>query len=408
MTTTTANSTAATIDDDVNRNDEFDISLAEKEQELPKEIEEKRRKGLLRTGFTTGTCACAAAKSSLLFLITGNQYSEISVTLPKGKTIDIKLAWMKKNNDGSITASVIKDGGDDPDVTHGHEICSTVGIIPSFDQSSTVIIDGGHGVGRVTKPGLGLEIGSAAINPVPKKMILQAVSEVVTDEFLKKNTIKITISVPDGVEIAKKTDNPRLGIMDGISILGTSGIVYPFSTASFAASIRQSIDVSLALGTTTLVLTTGGRSEDFAKELFGNQIPDHGYIQIGDFSGYSIKQCSIKKVQKVIIAGFIGKLTKMAMGIKQTHVRGSHVSMEFMARLASQCGASKTVVDMIQNANTARHVSEIIKQNDVDGFFSLICKNVYEQMYEHAGKNMEIEVMLFEFDGKICSRYPEK
>lgn len=396
-----------TTDDDT-RNDEFDISLAEKEQELPKEIEEKRRKGLLRTGFTTGTCACAAAKSSLLFLITGKQYCEIPVTLPKGKKIDITLAWVKKNNDGSATASVIKDGGDDPDVTHGHEICSTVDIIPSFNQPGTIIIDGGVGVGRVTKPGLGLEIGSAAINPVPKKMILQAVSEVTTAEFLKKNTIKIIVSVPDGIELAKKTDNPRLGIMGGISILGTSGIVYPFSTASFAASIRQSIDVSLALGTTTLVLTTGGRSEDFAKELFGNQIPDHGYIQIGDFSGYSVKQCSIKNVKKVIIAGFIGKLTKMAMGIKQTHVRGSHVSMEFMAGLASKCGASQTVVELINAANTARHVSEIIQQNNVEGFFSLICKNVYEQMYEHAGKNMEIEVIMFEFDGKIRSRYPEK
>ncbi len=393
-------------------NDEHDISLAEKEQELPKEIEEKRRKGLLRTGFTTGTCACAATKSSLLFLITGKKNFETPITLPKGKTVHIKIAWIKKNSDGSVTASVIKDGGDDPDVTHGHEICSTVEIITSknLEQKCSVIIDGGIGVGRVTKPGLGLEIGSAAINPVPKKMILQAVSEVLADndEFIKKNIIKITISVPDGIELAKKTDNPRLGIINGISILGTSGIVYPFSTASFAASIRQSIDVSLALGTTTLILTTGGRSEDFARNLFGNLIPDHGYIQIGDFSGYSVKQCSIKNVKKVIIAGFIGKLTKMAMGIKQTHVRGSHVSMEFLADIASQCGASQPVIDQIREANTARHVSEIIQKNEIEGFFELICKNVYNHMNQHVGGNMEIEIILFDFDGAVKSRYPSK
>jgi cobalt-precorrin-5B (C1)-methyltransferase len=212
------------------------------------------------------------------------------------------------------------------------------------------------------------------------------------------------ISVPKGEEIAKKTDNPRLGIMGGISILGTTGIVLPYSTASFAASIRQSLDVAIAMGADTAVLTTGGRSEDFAKGLF--RLPDHCFVQMGDFAGYSIKQCANKKLHKAIIAGFIGKLTKMAMGVKQTHVAGSHVDMEFMARLAAECKAPPAVVSEIGGANTARHVSEIVTKNNIVGYFDLICKKVHEQMREHAKGQLEIQVVMFEFDGKVIGRHP--
>src|SRR6185295_13077557 len=157
--------------------------------------------------------------------------------------------------------------------------------------------------------------------------------------------VNIVVWVPNGEELAKKTDNPRLGIIGGISILGTTGIVLPYSTASFAASIRQSLDVAIAMGADTAILTTGGRSEDFAKGMF--KLPDHCFVQIGDFAGYSIKQCANKKLREVVIAGFIGKLTKMAMGIKQTHVAGSHVSMEYMANLASLCINSKDIINDI-------------------------------------------------------------
>ncbi len=183
-----------------------------------------------------------------------------------------------------------------------------------------IVVDGGFGVGRVTKPGLGLSIGSAAINPVPMKMIIQSVNDVIksNNQIMKNNGLGVIISVPAGEEIAKKTDNPRLGILGGISILGTTGIVLPYSTASFAASIRQSLDVGIALNSSVFILTTGGRSEDFCKTLFGTTYPDHSYVQMGDFAGYSVKQCFEKKVKKIVIAGFIGKLTKIAMGVKQT------------------------------------------------------------------------------------------
>jgi cobalt-precorrin-5B (C1)-methyltransferase len=377
-----------------------DLELAEREQELPAEIEEKKRGGALRTGYTTGTTATAATKGALYALITGRPVEQVTVSLPKGKTATIKIAWTRKEG-GSVTCASIKDGGDDPDVTHGAEICSTVSF---SDVAGQVRIEGGKGVGRVTKPGLGLEIGTAAINSTPIAMLRQAVSEVAAEQ-LKKRGVDVTISVPKGEEIAKKTDNPRLGIVGGISILGTTGIVLPYSTASFAAAIRQSLDVAVAMGADTAVLTTGGRSEDFARTLFP-ALPDHSFVQMGDFAGYSVRQCAAKKMKKAVIAGFIGKLTKMAIGVKQTHVRGSHVDMGFLAAIAEQAGAPRNVVDEIRQANTARHAGEIVARSNVRGFYDLLCKNVHKQMSEHSAGRVQLEVVMFDFDGRVLARYP--
>jgi cobalt-precorrin-5B (C1)-methyltransferase len=391
-----------------NENEEMyepdDLGIAEREQELPPNIEEKKRKGKLRSGYTTGTCAAAATKASLLRMLTGKVVENIEVSLPKGQSANLLIAWTRTNEDLSVTTSVIKDAGDDPDVTHGAEICSTVSFLPSQGQ---VIVDGGKGVGRITKPGLGLELGKAAINPVPFSMITQVVKEVAKDQ-LDSHGFKVVISVPRGEEIAKQTDNPRLGIVGGISILGTTGIVLPYSTASFAASIRQSMDVSLAMGTDTVILTTGGRSEDYAKMYLGDSLPEHAYIQIGDFIGYSIKQCVDKNIRKAIVAGFIGKLTKMAMGVKQTHVRGSHVDMEFMAKVASECSSSTVVIEEVKKANTARHVSEIIDANRVEGFYDSLCRKVFERLYEYSAGRIDLQVIMFDFDGKVRGFHPSQ
>jgi cobalt-precorrin-5B (C1)-methyltransferase len=387
------------VDDD----DDLKLAEMEAEGELSSEIIEKRKKGLLRTGFTTGTSATAATKAALLALTSSQIYNTLAITLPKGKIVKLQIAWTRYSpNTQSVTSAVIKDAGDDPDVTHGAEICSTVSLT---SDRGCVEIDGGVGVGRVTRPGLGLEIGHAAINPVPKKMIEQVVRDT-AKSILTDKGVKVIISVPKGIELAKKTDNPRLGILGGISILGTTGIVFPYSTASFAASIRQSLDVAISLGTDVVVLTTGGRSEDYIKNIH-KYLPDYAFVQMGDFSGYTIKQCAIRNIKKIIIAGFIGKLTKMAMGIKQTHVRGSHVSMEYMANLASLCINSKNILNDIRKANTARHVSEIIIQNNVKKFFDLLCKQVYLEMSNHSNKSIEIEVVMFGFDGKILGTYPD-
>jgi cobalt-precorrin-5B (C1)-methyltransferase len=395
-----------TSNSDDQQKDDEDLSIAENEQDLSKEILEKKQKGLLKTGLSTGTCASAATKAALLSLLTKTFTKDVQITLPKGKVVVMNISWTKFK-DNSVTSAVIKDGGDDPDATHGAEICSTVQLSENIGK---IVVDGGIGVGRVTKPGLGLVIGTAAINPVPMRMIIQSVNDVfeIYDKVIKNNGLNVIISVPAGEEIAKKTDNPRLGIIGGISILGTTGLVLPYSTASFAASIRQSLDVGLALGSDVFILTTGGRSEDFCKNLYPSTYPDHSYVQMGDFAGYSVKQCYEKKVKKVIIAGFIGKLTKIAMGVKQTHVRGSHVNMDFMAKLALECNVSEKVVSLIKNANTARHVSEIIDSNAIPDYYNLLCKYAFNQMSIYSNNQLSIEVIMFNFNGNIIGKYPPK
>ena len=361
------------------------------------------RKRSLRTGYTTGTCAAAATKAALSALVSGNKLPKVNVSLPKDKHIVIDIAWIKFVDERSVTASVIKDGGDDPDVTNGAEIWSTVSLLES---SNKIMIDGGIGVGRVTKPGLGLEIGKAAINPTPLKMINQAIGEILEKQQKNRYGLAILISVPKGEEIAKRTDNPRLGIIGGISILGTTGIVIPYSTASFAASIRQSIDVSIAMGSDSVILTTGGRSEDFARSIFGNSVADHAYIQIGDFIGFSIKQCAIKKIKKAYVIGFIGKLTKMAMGVKQTHVKGSNVDMNFLATLANRCGANNDLVKKIKLANTARHVGELIDQSGLSMFYDVLCEEVYNHLSKDSPSDLQIKIILLDFTGKVIGNFP--
>ena len=193
--------------------------------------------------------------------------------------------------------------------------------------------------------------------------------------------------------------------MDGISILGTSGIVIPYSTASFAAAIRQQIDVVRSMNDDTVFLTTGGRSEDFARKII--ELPDHSFIQMGDFSGYTIQQCAKKGLKKAYVAGFIGKLAKMAAGVKQTHVKGSKVNMKFLSEIAKRCNANDKTIEKIRNANTARNVQEIIMEDKVDGFFDEISKEVCLQMRNHSEGNIPVEVILFDFDGTVLSKYEQ-
>lgn len=353
----------------------------------------------LRTGFTTGTSATAASKAALLAIIRQAKIDAVKVKLPKGEMeIPISSCEFAKSQ---AKCSVIKDGGDDPDVTHGAEIVAELSLSDSINE---VRIDGGKGVGIVTKPGLGLEINKPAINPVPRKMIEGNLREV-AKEILAHGGIRVVISVPKGRELGPKTDNPRIGILNGISILGTSGIVIPFSTAAYAASIRQNIDVALAMGDSILVLATGGRSEDFAKKLIS--LPEHCFVQMGDFAGYTIRQCAQKPVKKAYIVGFIGKLAKMAAGAKQTHVKGSKVDMVFLAELAGRCGADRDAIENIRKANTARHVSEVVKEREITGFFEIICAETHRQMRKHSEEKVELEVVLFDFDGRVLARSQE-
>lgn len=363
------------------------------------DVEEKKTK--LRTGYTTGSSATAAAKACLLSIINQEKIDSVNIRLPKGTFLKIPIHSCEFESN-KARCSVIKDGGDDPDVTHGAEIIVELSITEKVNQ---IDIGGGEGVGIVTKPGLGLEINKPAINPVPKKMITENLREV-GEKILLKQGISIVISVPKGKELGPKTDNPRIGIQKGISILGTSGIVIPFSTASYAASIRQNLDVAIAMGNDTVVLTTGGRSEDFAKKIV--DLPEHCFVQMGDFSGYTIQQCSRKNIKRAYVVGFIGKLAKMAAGVKQTHVKGSKVDMSFLAGLATKANAEEKVIESIKEANTARHVSEIIQENNVKGFFELICSETYKHMRKYCEEKVPIEVILFDFDGKVLARKSEE
>jgi len=360
-------------------------------------VVDRTDKKKLKTGFTTGTSATAASIAAAQSIIQQKVIDVVEVKLPKGDCIKIPIYTCKFEKEKS-RCSVIKDGGDDPDVTHGAEIIVELSFT---DKKNQIEIDGGEGVGIVTKPGLGLEINKPAINPVPKKMIKENL-EHVAKNLLQQEGLKVVISVPKGRELGPKTDNPRIGIMNGISILGTSGIVIPFSTASYAASIRQNLDVAIAMGNDSVVLTTGGRSEDFARKII--DLPDHCFVQMGDFSGYTMQQCSKKNIRKAFIVGFIGKLAKMAAGVKQTHVKGSKVNMKFLSELAQKCGANKEIIQQIMTANTARHVSELIKENKIEGFFEQICNETHKHMEKHSENNVSLEVILFDFDGNILAK----
>ncbi len=355
------------------------------------------RRGL-RTGFTTGTCAAAAAKAAALAALGGSPFEgHVEVDLPGGGAARI-AAGRCEMIPGGARCSVVKDGGDDPDVTSGALIVSEV--LPGGPPGDVRIL-GGEGVGTVTKPGLGLEIGGPAINPVPRRMIERSVRGA-----LRGGGAAVTVSVPAGRELAPKTDNPRLGIVGGISILGTSGIVVPFSTASFAASIRQGIDVAVAAGDGGLVvLTTGGRSEEFARRAAG-PLPDHCFVQMGDFAGYAVEQCAKKGVGEVLLAGFVGKLAKMAAGASQTHVKGSKVDTAMLARLAAEAGLSPGTAEAVRGANTARHAMEVVVGREpgagAGAFFGLVCERVRGRMAARAG-GMGVGVAMFDFEGGVLA-----
>ncbi len=365
---------------------------------MGKNIPPKDRKGL-RTGFTTGACAAAAAKAATRCLVNGAMLSEIETTLPNRTRAIFTLARCERVDRRAI-CSIIKDAGDDPDCTHGAELTAEV----ELRTEPGIEIRGGQGVAAVTKTGLGLEVGEPAINPVPRRNIAEMVGEELAGALYKGAVV--TISVPGGEEMAKKTTNARLGLMGGISILGTTGIVRPYSTAAFKASVMQEIDVAAAGGLRELVLTTGGKSEQYARALYP-QLPEQAFIQVGDFIGVGIKQCAKREVVRAIIVGMMGKLSKMANGKMQTHAAGSDVDMAFLAALATELSASDELVAAIRQANTARHVLELCREASLVGITSLICKKVVEHCQNHAGGTLAVETCLVDFGGALLGRYPE-
>lgn len=354
----------------------------------------------MRTGFTTGACAAAAAKAATRSLVLGSILSEIETTLPNRMRVTFALKRCEVE-DGRAICSVVKDAGDDPDCTHGAEMTAMV----ELKREPGVEIRGGPGIAIVTKPGLGLEVGSPAVNPVPRKNITEMVEEELTGSAHAGAVV--TLSVPRGEEMAKETLNARLGLIGGISILGTSGIVRPYSTAAFRASIIQSIDVAYARGHRTLVVTTGGKSEAYAIKLHP-EIAEEAFIQMGDFVGATLKHCARRGVECALVVGMIGKLSKMANGKMQTHAAGSEVNMELLASLAAELGAGADLCAQIRQANTARHVLELCAREGLVGITSLICQKVVEHGQRHAGENLEVRAELVDFNGTPLGKYPQE
>lgn len=260
---------------------------------------------------------------------------------------------------------------------------------------------GGDGVAVVTKAGLGLEIGQSAINPVPRKNI----SEMILEELQGSsfNGAEVEISVPGGQEMAKKTMNERLGLIGGISILGTTGIVKPYSTAAFKASVIQAIQMAKEYGINTIVLTTGGKSEKFAMNLLPN-LNELSFIQVGDFIGTGIKTSVKESIRHTIIVGMIGKLSKMADGVMMTHRGGSSVNTKMLSMIARSVGVPKEIAIKIQNANTARHVLEVCKASGYEIIATKICEIVAEKCSIHAGTNIMISCYMVDFDGKLLGK----
>jgi len=348
-----------------------------------------------RTGFTTGACAAAAARAAASGLQDGQVPGSIECDLPNGDRVMFAVSSSHINGE-SARAVVIKDAGDDPDCTHGAHL--TVDVKINSQLKGQVRLFGGVGVGTITLPGLGLEVGGPAINPVPRKNIEENI-RAVAGEMLRNNGLDVTISVPQGEVMSKKTLNARLGIVGGISILGTTGIVRPYSTAAFRASVIQAIEVAASQGQRTVVLTTGGRTEKFVMQ----ELPDLAeacFIQMGDFLSYALDTAVAQNMREVIIGGMVGKLTKMAQGETITHAGRNAVDTELLSLLAAQAGADEQTCNEIAAAETARFAAEKMEQLGLaERFHHLLAQKVVATLSERYVGKFKIRVLVCDFEG---------
>jgi cobalt-precorrin-5B (C1)-methyltransferase len=333
----------------------------------------------------------------------------IAIQLPIDRVLAIPINTLEYEKE-TARCGVVKDAGDDPDVTHGAEIFANVRRVPE----PGIHIKGGVGVGVVTKAGLELPVGSPAINPVPLRMIRQAVCEAFQiancklqianwESALLEPGVEITISVPNGEVLAKKTFNSRIGIVGGISILGTTGIVRAMSTAAWRASVLQAIDVAAANSVQHIVLSTGGRSEKFAQKRY-RELPEMAFVEMGIFTGACLQRSVERGVPTVSLCCMIGKLSKIAAGKMQTHVAGNQVDCAFLAQVASELGASKELTTAIAGANTARHVQELIAAAGLARFYTRLCELAAQQCSMTVAARLQIQVTLFDFEGQVLGQ----
>jgi len=349
-----------------------------------------RRQGL-RTGWTTGTCASAAAKAAVFGLVHGAIPDVVDVALPGSARVSFAVAESGASSGIWGRAAVVKDAGDDPDCTHGAHVTAEARYAP--DGSEQCELRAGDGVGTVTKPGLGLAVGAPAVNPVPRRVILQAVAEVVD------RPVVVTFTVPGGQDMAARTSNERLGIVGGISILGTTGIVRPFSTAAYRASVVQQIDVAAAQGEQTVVLCTGSRSERAATDLFPDLDPVC-FVEVGDFSGIALRRCAAAGIGRVVLVAMAGKIAKLAAGVMMTHFHRSKVDTELLGVVAAGCGAPAAVVAAATETATARHFFEVCVAEGVVEPLTRMCVLARDNCRAHGGGSLRCEVVMVDFEGR--------
>lgn len=359
------------------------------EPDLPRTARE--RTGRLRTGWTTGTCASAAAKAATAALLAGVPQREVEIPLPGGDRRVVFPVESCTLEEDTATAVVVKDAGDDPDCTDGAHLTATV----CLTEVPGVHLEGGRGVGRVTKPGLGLRVGGPAINPVPRRMITAAVGEAVD---LAGRGVIVVISVPEGERMARKTTNRRLGILGGISILGTTGVVRPFSTASWRASVLQAVDVMGLQGESLCVLTTGSRTEKAARRLLP-ALPEVCLVEVGDFTGAAVTRCVERGVARLLFVGMAGKLAKLGAGVMMTHYTRSAVDTDYLAAVTRRSGGGEDLAATVAGANTGRHAFELWSRAGLAGpAASALCADVAANLTAWSEGRIEAHAVLVDFE----------
>lgn len=344
----------------------------------------------MRIGFTTGSCAAAAAKAASYMLLTGKEKKQISILTPKGLIFDAEIVDIMRG-ECEVSCAVIKDGGDDPDITTGSHIVATVSMFD--DESPSVLIDGGKGVGRVTKPGLDQPIGNAAINHVPREMIEKEVLEIMTlCDY--QGGIKVIISVPEGEELAANTFNPRLGIEGGISILGTSGVVEPMSTQALLDTIRVELNQNKALGLKKVAVSPGNYGLDFMKAEYGFDLDRS--VKCSNYIGDTIDMASELGFEGMLLTGHIGKLIKVSGGIMNTHSKEGDCRMELLAAAGLQAGCSgDTARKILKNVVTEEGVRLLSEDGCLENAMKYTMDRIMFFMNKRSAGRIKIECMMY-------------
>jgi cobalt-precorrin-5B (C1)-methyltransferase len=371
-----------------------------REPDLPRTA--KARPRALRTGWTTGTCSAAAAKAACVALASGRAQTRVDIALPSGRRVAFPVERCDVDPGRRAEAVVVKDAGDDPDVTHGAHLTATV----TWWAEPGLDLDGGAGVGVVTKPGLGLEVGRPAINATPRRMIADSVAEVLD---VARRGVRVVISVPQGQVMARRTTNARLGILGGISILGTTGIVRPFSTASWRASVVQAVQVMAAQGEDTVVACTGSRTEAAARRLLPG-LGEVSFVEVGDFTGAALRAAVSGGVGRVVFVGMAGKLTKLASGILMTHYTRSRVDAGLLGRLTRDVGGPAGLAEQVAAANTGRHAYELWESAGLlRAAGDELCRRVADVLVRFTEGTVSADVAMVDFDGRhvVAATRPE-